>query len=310
MKSEHRHDLQTNVLSAELAKWVQKVKPFSGQIVTGIVLLAVLYAGLAVWDVQSAEKEREAWDAFALATDTSDPEINSLQRVAENEQYAGTKMQEWAYVGWCDRQVLNAMSSYLIDRKTTEDRLRNVVGIYENLASGAADFQVQNRARFGLARVYELQNKLDEARQQYLTVRGDLQPQASDRAKQLESEEVRKASSWLATAELPKRDLTGGQGATGARPNFDASLPVAQPSSDGISAESLEKLLGELNPDSPVDENRYDEKEEAAPTDDQDESDSETETNTEEASTEEASTEQDSPKEDNTVEDNTETDAN
>jgi len=179
------------------------------------------------------------------------------------------------------------------------------VGIYENLASGAVDFQVQNRARFGLARVYELQNKLDEARQQYLTVRGDLQPQASDRAKQLESEEVKKASSWLATAELPKRDLTGGQGATGARPNFDASLPVAQPSSDGISAESLEKLLGELNSDSPVEENRYDKKEEAAPADDQDDSASETET-----STEEANTEQDSPKEDNTVEDNTETDAN
>ncbi len=277
MKSEHRHDLQTNELSARLARWVETVKPFTGQIVTGLVLLAVLYAGLTVWDAQSDEKERAAWDAFALATDTSDPNINSLQRVAEDEQYAGTKMQEWAYVGWCDRQVLNAMSSYLIDRKITEDRLRSVSGIYESLASGAVDFQVQNRARFGLARVYELQNKLDEAREQYLTVRGDLQPHASGRAKQLESEEVSKACFWLASAELPKRDLTGGQGATGARPNFNASLPVAQPSSDGISAESLEKLLGELNSDLPAEENRYGEKEEAAATDEKSESPAETE---------------------------------
>lgn len=254
MKSEHRHELQTNELSAGLARWVDKVKPFTGQIVTGLVLLALAYAGLTAWDAQSAEKERAAWDAFALATDTSDPEMQSLQRVAGDEQYAGTKMQEWAYVGWADRQVLNAMGSYLFDREKTNDRLRNVSGIYEGMAKSATDPQVRNRARFGLARVYELQNKLDEAYEQYLLVQGDLQPHASERVKRLDSEEVREACSWLATAELPKLDLTGGQGATGARPGFDASLPIAEPSTDGISAESLEKLLGELSNDSPAEE--------------------------------------------------------
>ena len=270
MKSEHRHDLQTNELSAGLAHWVEKVKPFTGQIITGAVLLALVSAGLALWGSNSEQREQEAWDAFALASDTSDPELKGLYRVADDEQYAGTKMQEWAYVGWADRQVLTAMSSYLYDRKMTDDRLKSVTGIYEELAGKAADPQVRNRARFGLGRVYELQNKLDEASQQYQSVRGDLQPQASERAKQLESEGVRKACSWLATAELPKRDLTGGQGASGERPEFDASLPAIQSSKDGISAENFEKLLGDLNSDSPAEGNGSAEKEDS--TDSEDES--------------------------------------
>jgi len=291
MKSEHRHELQTNELSAGLARWVDKVKPLTGQIVTGLVLLALAYAGLTVWDAQSAEKERAAWDAFALATDTSDPEMKSLQRVAGDEQYAGTKMQEWAYVGWADRQVLNAMGSYFFDREKTNDRLRNVSGIYEGLAQSATDLQVRNRARFGLARAYELQNKLDEAREQYLTVQGDLQPQASERAKRLESDEVREACSWLAIAELPKLDLTGGQGATGTRPGFDASLPIAEPSTDGISAESLENLLSNLNNDSPA--------EEATTTEDDSDSEGESPVETEN-STETESTETDASAPDGT----------
>ena len=239
MKSEHRHELQTNELSARLAHWIDRIKPFTGPIVTGAVLLALVYAGLSVWDAQKETQEQAAWDAFALASDTSDPELKGLYRIAEDEQYAGTKMQEWAYVAWADRQVLNAMTSYLYDRKMTGDRLKNVSGIYESLSSGAADPQVRNRARFGLGRVYELQNKLDEASKQYQTVRGDLQLQASERAKQLESEGVREACAWLATAELPKRDLTGGQGASGERPEFGATLPEVDLSTDGIEVENL-----------------------------------------------------------------------
>lgn len=258
MKSDHRHELQTNDLSARLAKLIEDLKPFSGQIITGIVLFAVVYFGLSIWDAQQSEGERAAWDAFALATDTRDPEQIGLQRIASDDQYAGTKMQEWAYVSWCDRQVLNAMQTSLYDREKTSERLQKVSGIYENLAAGAGDPQVMNRARFGLGRVYELQNKLDEAKQQYELVKGDLEPLASERARQLESEEVREASNWLATAVLPKRDLTGGQGATGQRPDFKAGLPAA--SNDSVTPKSLEELLGDFNSNATPD-NRYGENE-------------------------------------------------
>jgi hypothetical protein len=246
MKSEHRHELETNQLSAGLARTIQNLKPYSGQMITGLVLLALVYVGISIWNVQAAQREQAAWDAFALASDTTDREMASLQRVAGDEQYAGTKMSEWAYVGWADRQVLNAMDYYLVDREKAESLLQNVAGIYQGFASSASDAQVRNRARFGLARVYELQNKIDEASQQYLNVQGDLQPLAAERAAELQTDTVRQACAWLATAELPKRDQTGGQGASGARPQFGADLPAATSSKDGISQEKLEALLSEL----------------------------------------------------------------
>jgi len=253
MKNERRHDLETNELAAGLTQWIKKFKPYTGQMITGLILLIGVYIGLAIWDSYGAQRERDAWDAFALASDTNDRELKGLQRVAGDEKHAGTKMQEWAYVGWADRQVLLAQQTYLIDRESANDRLRNALGIYEGMASDASDPQVRNRARFGLARVYELQNKLEEARQQYLLVRGDLEPQAGERAKQLESEEVREACNWLATAELPRRDLTGGQGTIGARPDFDAATPSADA---GAAPKSLEDLLGEFNSETPSEE-RY-----------------------------------------------------
>lgn len=266
MKSEHRHELETNELSASLAKWIESIKPYSGQLFTGLAILIIAYLGLIIWGNENLRWEKKAWDAYAMETGSSDPELKGLQKIAGSEEYAGSKMSEWAYVGWADRQVLNAMSYYLVDREKTQDLISEATGIYQGFANNASDPQVKNRARFGLARVFELQNKLDEAKQQYLTVRGDLQPIAVERAEQLDSEEVDAAIAWLAKADLPKLDRTGGQGATGVRPNFDAGLPVAQPSKDGISAKSLEELLGDFE-NSSTEENRYGEQDEAATAD-------------------------------------------
>lgn len=266
MKSEHRHELETNELSAGLAKSIETVKPITGQILTVVGVLLGLYAGFSIWNAQTEETEREAWEAYAMATDSSDPEMKGLQRVAGDEKYAGTKMSEWAYVGWADRQVLNAMRYYFLDREKTEEILRSAEGIYQGFSKDASDPEVLNRARFGLARVYELQNKVDKAKEQYLTVRGNFQPQAAARAEHLASEDVKQTYDWLASADLPKRDLTGGSGATGVRPDFDATVPTTRSSSDSITEQSLEALLQDLEGDT-SDENRYGEGEEPFKTD-------------------------------------------
>lgn len=259
MKSEHRHELETNELSASLAKSIEQLKPITGQILTAVGLLLGVYAGFTIWNSQTAQTEQEAWEAYAFATDSIDPEMNDLQQVADDERYAGTRMAEWAFVGWADRQVLSAMRYYFLDREKTEEFLLSAEGVYKQFGSSASDDVVRNQARFGLARVYELQNKLEEARSQYLTVRGSLQPKASERAEYLGSDSVKTATEWLATADLPKRDLTGGMGASGVRPNFDATVPAASSSNDSITEESLEQLLRDLEGDS-QEKNRYGEK--------------------------------------------------
>lgn len=257
MKTERRHNLETNELAHRIAMWIERIKPYSAQLFVAAIVLLGLAVANSLWNSHSASRQEAAWDAYALAIDTADPELLSLQRVAGEDQYTDTPMQEWAYVAWADRQVLWSAQTYLVDREASKDRLRRVAGIYDELASAARDRQIQNRARFGLARVYEMQNRLDDARRQYELVQGDLAPLASERAKQLDSPEVQAACAWLDTAKLPKRIATDGLGIPGSRPNFEAPLPSA-PSGNSTPAvtHTLEELLGELDDES-SDDDRY-----------------------------------------------------
>jgi len=237
MKTERRHDLETNSLALKLTHWIESVKPHSRLVLGLVSLVVVLLVISSTWSSYLVSAEKVAWDAFALARNTTDPELMAVQKLGTAEEYAGTRMQEWAQITWADRQVTLAAGVYLRDREAAQDRLRGVIGLYDGLATNGLDQQIQNRARFGLARVYELQNKVEQAALEYALVEGDLAPMASERAKQLQTEDVKESCNWLATAELPKLDLTGGQGATGVRPNFDALLPVTSTSDEAETAE-------------------------------------------------------------------------
>ncbi len=253
MKSERRHDLESN----ELVIWLEKFRPYAGQATAVVAVLVSVLAIGSIWNSGSAAKQKAAWDAFALANDTSDPELMALLSVADNEEYAGTPMPEWAQVTWADRQLLLAGQAYLADREAALSRLKKVEGIYSTLAAGASDSEVKNRARFGLARVYELQNKLDEAKEQYATVQGDLKSLASERAAQLDLPEVREACAWLATADLPR---PSGDGTQQGRPSFDVEFPAT----DGgeFNTKTLEDLLENLTKQNGKTEKRYNEDEE------------------------------------------------
>ena len=189
-----------------------------------------------------------------------------MKLLAENEEFAGTPVPEWAYLAWSDRQLLLASQSYLTDRTTTNKRLEQILPVYKEMAAGAGNAQLQDRARYGIAQVLEMQGKVKEAREAYGKVKGDLATIAAARAEQLDSADVDAACEWLATAELPKRETpaTGGA-ALGTKPDFDAEVPAAAPNSTPTSdTRTLEEIIGGDIGAAEVD--RYEETEEAAPT--------------------------------------------
>ncbi len=247
MKTERRHDLGTNELARWTAVWVEKIKPYSSLLTAVVVVLLGMAAVGSMWDSASESKQEAAWDAYALAVNSGDMEMTKMQRVANDDVHAGTEMQEWARATWADRQLFLATQTYLIDRESSQEKLRRIVPAYEQLAESTGDGQLRNRARFGLAQVYELQNKLEEARQQYDLVRGDLEPLARIRADHLLSPGVKESYEWLATAELPKSALQSAPGTPGSRPAFEADLPDASGASSDFGGQSLEEILGGLS---------------------------------------------------------------
>lgn len=256
MKNERRHDLETNELAVRLTGWIDWIKPHASTITGAVLVLLGVMAASSYWSTQSASNQQAAWNEFAIAYDTTDRELVSLRKVADKEEYSGTPMREWAYITWADRQLRLASEEYLINRESAIDRLRQVEGTYEDLSAGVFDVVVQNRARYGLARVYELQNKPEEARKQYLLVQGDLQSMASRRATQLESSTVEESVAWLATTDLPRRSTNLGDGASGVRPDFEAATPRATQGGDVSVTRSLEEILGSVGEDA-TGEDRY-----------------------------------------------------
>ena len=260
MKSERRHDLETNQLALQVQDVLDRAKPYASQIALVVVgIIALAYIG-SMWGSANSSTEQSAWDEFTLASYSTDPELNSMKILAENDEYAGTSVPEWAFVAWCDRQILLASQSYLTDRATTTKRLDQVLPIYQALDQDSDNSQIQDRARFGVAQVLEMQGKVDEARTAYARVKGDLSALAADRAEQLKSPEVQASCNWLATAELPKRETPSTSGAAlGERPNFDADVPAPMPSKTPITdTRTLEEILGG-DTGAATDEKRYDE---------------------------------------------------
>lgn len=239
MKTERRHELETNALAQNATEWIERIKPYSAQLVGLLVLLLGAWVISSVWNSLSASQDEAAWDAYAQALNSSDAELMNMKRVADDELHAGTEMQEWAYAAWADRQLWIASRQYLSERELALERAKQIQTVYEELAANAGNEQLQNRARFGLARVYELQGNLDQAVAEYDQVRGDLEPIARLYADRLHTPETKKAYEWLAKAELPRRAATGLPGGV---PLFDTEMPAADGA--GLNVNTLEEILG------------------------------------------------------------------
>ncbi len=258
MKNEKRHELETNALAKRLADSINAVKPYSNYLFGAVGVLLGLMLVNSLWSTRSAGREREAWGAFALAISSSDMEMQGLQRLAADDEHEGTGMREWAYVTWADQQVKLAADSYFFNRESAKERLKSLLGVYEALAEGASDPVVQDRARFGLARVYEMRNELDEARKQYALVSGDFSLLAAEKIETLEKPEVQADALWLAEAKLPVRAPVVGPGNPGTRPDFEAALPEVT-GQQPISERTLEEMLGGIG--AAAEQERYDETE-------------------------------------------------
>jgi hypothetical protein len=259
MKSQHRHELETNALAKRLDVFVERVGPYTNTILGIIMGVAVLALAWRFMSGASAAKDREAWDRYELAVGT--PLVNrpaaekSLSELIQSaEEYPQSTMQQFAMITWADGQVWTATWDILVNRATALASLDRAASAYLTLINTSQEPQIISRARFGLARIYEMRNEPDKAREQYLLVEGGFQPLAKARADNLDEARTKETLAWLAQAELvPRTTAPAGGGAAGERPLFnpgDLSLPGTSDATEpGDLNISLEEMLRSLRPD-------------------------------------------------------------
>jgi tetratricopeptide (TPR) repeat protein len=183
MKTERRHELQTNSLADHLGKWIVVVKPYAsivGIAVAGVLIVTVAWQYIAA---KAAANDGQAWDEFStasrelaiasqLSATSSDHADDPKMRAAITGLELVTTDNEGQPVAyWTDFMLGNhyqTIGSRMLfyDREKAGESLKKAVTHFKE-ATAAEQEDLKQRAYFGLAQAYECQGDLDNATKTY-----------------------------------------------------------------------------------------------------------------------------------------------
>lgn len=164
MKTRRRHELQTNVLADYLGKHLQQFKPYSRHVTIGTLLIcAAILAGLYFSSKWNAERGA-SWSDFSAAFAANDPD--ALEEVAA--LHDGSTAALWARQAAGDMKLAMGTSQLFRDREEAAKTLRDAKEHYLAVEEDAVDNPpLVERARFGLAQVYESLSDIEKAKEYY-----------------------------------------------------------------------------------------------------------------------------------------------
>jgi hypothetical protein len=230
MKTERRHELQTNVLADRLARGADAMRPY-GKIILGVVLLALLAVVVAsFWSTRQRQRATQGWNEFFAGLMAGDE--SKLEKTAE--EYSNTKVEDWAKLVQAEMELGQATDQLMADPPAAREKLSNAVSTYEGLKKSSNPL-VQQRATFGLGQAYESRGELAKAREEYdaLVKNWPDSPYtrtAKQRSQALDKQTTKQFYDWLAQykPETPASKLPG---VPGIGPDFNKGLDSEFPSS-------------------------------------------------------------------------------
>lgn len=165
MKSERRHELQTNTLADTLGHWLTDLRqyaPAAAATVGAAVVLAVVYF---IISSRSASAERAAWRDYIQATAARFGAADRLGMVADQyDDYLGG---QWARLTLADNKLQMGVDQLFHDRTAAKTSLESAIEEYSKLRAATHVSEMQARAILGMGRAYESLAKPDEAAKQY-----------------------------------------------------------------------------------------------------------------------------------------------
>jgi predicted negative regulator of RcsB-dependent stress response len=166
MKSERRHELQTNDLAGWLGDVYQRIRPYLNAILGGGVLVVVVVVTYVWWSRQTTTQASESWQTVFNAMNAND--FATLEKLVDQNQ--GTPFAQWVTVAIADLNFNDGSRSLFIDKTEATAKLSKAVEQYNAVLKQTKTPMLLERATFGLARTLESQGKLEEARQAYQQV--------------------------------------------------------------------------------------------------------------------------------------------
>jgi len=151
MKSQRRHELQTNVLSHWLAQQIEAIKPH-WHIVVGVLVGVVLVVVLIV--VMNAPRQGSSgpWTSLFDAMQSPESEDTLRNVISRNE---GTTPGWYAKLALTDLQLQHGLRMLFTDRARAKELLSGALKDYQDVAENADQESIRRRAEWGIAKTYE-----------------------------------------------------------------------------------------------------------------------------------------------------------
>ncbi|MCL4207101.1 MAG: hypothetical protein KJ000_31860 [Pirellulaceae bacterium] len=219
MKSQHRHELQTNELADTLGVYMQRIQPYARQIGLGILAVLVLVVVGIYANNQRLARAGAGWSDYFQAFAQRDPK--ALGEVAR--LHSGNPAALWAEQAAGDILLATGAGQMFSDRDEAETSLRSAEKHYKAVEQAAArQPMLLNRARYGLAQTYETLAEIEKARGYYEKVfqaegNSSLGRDAKGRFDDLSQNSTERWYAWFERQEPPQPESGAG--------GFDPNVP-------------------------------------------------------------------------------------
>lgn len=247
MKTQRRHELQTNTLADTIGVYLQKVRPYEKSILYGVVAIAVLAGAVLYLRTQQQAKAGSSWEDYFSAMVEQRPE--ALEEVARLHQ--GSTAALWAQQGAGDIKLAMGASLLYRDRKEAEKNLKDAEKEFLAVEQQGARYPLLlQRARYGLAQVYESLSEVEKARDYYGKVAAAEPDSALGQLAQRRRDQIAgdEADRWFAWFERQEPKPPAGMSpVTGEGPKVPADLGGELPERPDLSfpASDVSKQLKE-----------------------------------------------------------------
>ncbi len=167
MKTERRHELQTNELANWLAGWIETIAPYWKLTVGACLLLCAVWFAVTFVRNSQEKKRALAWsDLFQQYERGVD--LEELAKV--HQRHADAEAGLWALQTAADVRLAQGNQQLFQDRKQATAELDEARDTYQSVVDQAKDPLLKRRALFGLAQTLESLNDFGTAEQRYREV--------------------------------------------------------------------------------------------------------------------------------------------
>ena len=231
MKTQRRHELQTNQLADRIGVYIQKVRPYQKPILYGLATVAVLGAAVLYLSNLQQAKAGASWEDYFGAMVEQQPE--ALAEVAR--LHSGSTAALWARQAAGDMKLSTGAMLLFRDRNEARKNLKDAEKEFLAIEQDGARYpMLLQRARYGLGQVYESLCEVDKARDYYKKVASAEPDSALGQLAQRRHDQIagQDPDRWFAWFEkqVPKTPVAP-VSATGQQPStpFDLEAPAETP---------------------------------------------------------------------------------